>query len=183
MKLLTIVGILIIPLCIYFFAFDSMMYDISFHKSILNPEAVETTKELIAYYSNNEWNAPAIPEFTVQENSHLLDVKKVLLKLDYLKIILFTVLAFALAYGDRRRILFYGSILALLVPLLSFLSFNMLFDTMHRAFFEGNWTFGLESVMLKYYPQEYFAQFALVLAGRAASLSVIILMALRKSSK
>jgi integral membrane protein (TIGR01906 family) len=101
--------------------------------------------------------------YTMQEVSHLEDVKQVMNGIDYVSYGLLLILTLIITYYKKNltKLFRYGGIatcstLALLL-LLNFLNFNTLFTYFHKLFFpQGNWQFPVDSFILQTFPLEFF---------------------------
>ncbi len=117
--------------------------------------------------------------FTAEEKSHLEDVKTAILG----AIISFFILVIALTYcvykGDRHTILKKGSILLIAIIVIAIIvPFDFLFEIFHKIVFpQGNYIFPPDSILIKFYPNEFFATYAISIAILSLIIAAILYLA------
>ncbi len=134
------------------------------YKGVLLFSVFTADQENTIGYLNNKEELKL--DYTQTEISHLEDVKKVMLGLDiffYLALLAIT-LIWTYCKKDKllaQKLLFYGGIASLVLPLLvliaSLISFNASFTAFHQIFFpQGNWSFPADSLLIRTFPLEFF---------------------------
>jgi len=112
-------------------------------------------------------NKADLPEdYTTSEKSHLLDVKKVMQKTDYVFYFVFFISAFIIIYYYKNKqmlkeILYYSGFITLTIIVIILLgiiiNFNFMFEIFHLLLFpQGNWQFPLESLLIRTFPLDFF---------------------------
>ncbi len=150
-KPLLITFTLLLPLFLLLFSYKTILFLYPVTEPQQNAiEFLDGERELVGNYS-------------VQEVSHLEDVKEVMNGLDHVFYGLLLILTLIITYHrkDSRRLFKYGGIatisfLALLL-VIHFLTFDWLFTLFHQIFFpQGNWIFPAESYLIQTFPLSFF---------------------------
>ena len=157
------IGIILFPIVLLLFSFTFLVFNTTFTDYLLNEEAEEPTHQLLKYFQNRA----EMPEiFTEGEQSHLQDVKTIV----WSAIISFFILVIALTYciykGNRYIMLKRGSILLIAIILLAIIiPFDFLFKIFHKIVFpQGNYIFPPDSTLIQFYPNDFFATYAISIA-------------------
>jgi len=108
----------------------------------------------------------SIEGMTLEEESHLGDVRRVMVAIDFVFLVLLFVCAVmvSLYYKKRKELgkLFYwggivSGLVVIVVGLLGVISFNWLFTIFHEIFFpQGNWQFAVDSMLIQTFPLQFF---------------------------
>lgn len=120
-------------------------------------------------------------EFNDAENKHLLDVQSLIQTFEF--ILLGIVVAFAgLAWHNRKDFAdsaFYGATLSLIfIAIVALFPFEHFFQAFHTILFpQGNYAFPEGSLILQYFPEEYFAANAFWIGTVWATASIITIIA------
>ncbi len=123
--------------------------------------------------------------YTAAERSHLQDVQKVMLGVEYVFYGLLLMVTVMLMYHrkDKKeiaRLLKYGGLSTIiavgLILLATLLSFNTSFTLFHQLFFpQGNWQFSAGSILIQTFPLEFFMRVGMTIFILAVVMSSIIL--------
>lgn len=114
--------------------------------------------------------------FTESEVQHMVDVKNLIGFAYILGVVLALILIICLWYlakryaGGVRRALFAGSIVTLVMiaalTVLAMLGWETFFTDFHELFFsQGNWTFSLSDTLIRLYPDQFWIDSAVSIAG------------------
>ncbi len=170
--------VILIPIIIYLVSFGFFIYNEQFYTKLTDKyssipdKAREINKDMIDYFQTGTVPA-SFSEFSEKELSHLDDVRSVinmlfvfLLFASFPFIILIPHIIGRYPYvvytADMRKLIFYGGIIALIIPLLFILlPFDFLFTQMHNIFFaEGTWMFEGNALLVNLYSFDFFLDFA-----------------------
>ncbi|MFA6088742.1 MAG: DUF1461 domain-containing protein [Candidatus Woesearchaeota archaeon] len=161
------VSILIIAI-IFSCCFNYYLYSNSFHKSLItqysnNSTLLEVDKNITRYITGLD-NTLDVP-FNQKEQSHMIDVKKLIIIEQVLTIILLlSFLAICVTgqfeFFKHIKISFFIMIIILLMVLLMSRAFDFIFTVFHKIFFpQGNWQFPADSLMIQTYQEQFFERF------------------------
>ena len=203
--IISILMVLLIPLIIYGFNINSVVFDRNLYKeeflkynvyNNLKEHDVEEINDDVLDYLQSEINNELIKNdfFNEREKTHFLDVKNLIqaiLNIYYFSIILFVLLIiilFILLNFNFKEIakrfliiLMIGSFLTLLDAVLFFLlsnfNFNFVFDFFHKTFFSaGTYTFNPKlENIVVLYPENLFFDFLIKIVANTILSSVITL--------
>jgi len=159
--------------------FSPSLYDaLQQESSVDNEEARQLTRDLIEYFQHPGIDDPSLDILTLEESSHIRDVKLVI----HLLIggLLVSILLFLYAWNmlDGRLTLAVGSILTILtIGIGALIPFDMLFTEFHLVFFApGTWTFPASSALIQAYPFEFFYLFTRRVLGQTLLVASGILL-------
>ena len=165
-KTKTTIAIISFPILCLLLSLYVLRTDTAFTTSLLeNKEAVQPTKQLIEHFYGNA----KIPDvFNEQEKAHLVDVRRLLHYAEYL-LELFAALFVFCAIGNWHKTTKYGTILLAAILLFSAtIQFDSFFTKFHQIFFpQGNWQFPPDSMLIQFYPETFFANYAAAIAIHA----------------
>ncbi len=173
MKLLTILGIMLVPLVFLLGSFSMLVYNAEFHAKLLDQYSLQPELgkkidvQLIEYFKSDSMLPAPIQEFTAEENQHMLDVKIRINQTVNLFLIALTALLLVVYVSDEKRMLFLLGGPLTLVPfaLYGLFSFDYLFDKMHWLLFErGTWLFPPDLLIIQVYTVDFFYYFTLTFA-------------------
>ncbi|MBU0457541.1 MAG: DUF1461 domain-containing protein [Nanoarchaeota archaeon] len=104
--------------------------------------------------------------YTAKEVSHLQDVKKVMISVNYLFYFFLSLTTLIIIYHrndleEIKRLIRFGGIttvlLILFIIMTSIISFNYSFTVFHQIFFpQGNWIFPFDSLLIQTFPLSFF---------------------------
>jgi len=165
-------GIIIFPLFCLLLSFFVLATDPVFSYSLLEREdSIEPTKQLFEYFF---WHAEMPNVFNAEEQKHLQDVKLVI----NIALVLLILLAIALFYiHDWKTSVTHGTLLLFIVLILAvILPFDILFTAFHNiAFPQGGWRFAADSMLINFYPINFFINYAVALAINSLVAALIVL--------
>lgn len=203
--IVSILMILLVPIIIYLYNFNSIAFDKDFYKrefskyniyDNLKNYDIENINNDVLNYLKNDKNSNLIENnfFNEREKTHLLDVKNLIgtiLAIYYFSISLFFLLCIPLIFLLNFKIekivkifllvLLFGSALTLLEAVLLFIlsnfNFDFIFDLFHKTFFIfGTYTFNpVFEKIVILYPQNFFFDFLIRLIASVIISSIIIL--------
>jgi integral membrane protein (TIGR01906 family) len=166
MKTRTIIAFILIPILIFLFSTITVVYDKEFYTNELanlgSSENLVAGHEKIAGYLTDGGNAASLDSvagMTAAEKSHLADVKDLMKDLPILFLVLALVwLTLFNRIKEKRKILLYGGLVAVAIPLLlAIVPFDSIFTLFHQLFFpQGNWMFSPDSLLIQIYPIQFF---------------------------
>ena len=176
MKKETVLIILFCPLLLIFLLLFSYKTTLFF-----TPLTVEQENTLHFLQGKEELKL----EYTVNEISHLNDVKKVMGFMGYFLYGVLVILTGILTYYRKnklylRKLLFYGGIFSVAVILMKLVFILLLFDfsfaIFHSLFFpQGNWQFPADSLLIQTFPQEFFVKIGTIIFVQALFLGMGII--------
>lgn len=138
-------------------------------------------------YLGNLMDGNGDPLFLANEVSHMADVKSII-GITYAAGIVLTLLAILICLylwrryaGGIRRAFFAGSLITLIVMItlavLAVLNFSTFFTDFHELFFaQGNWTFHANDTLIRLYPEQFWMDAGIVIAGLVLITSVVFLI-------
>jgi len=177
MKKSRVVGIILFPIFCVLLSSLVLISDPGFPFALLKTtspvESVQPTHELFQYF----FGLGNIPEvFDASEQSHLADVKHVIVGALLVFVLVTVLLCYSLKKGDVAKIARYGSVVLILMLGASVLvPFDALFTWFHELFFpQGNWVFSASSTLIQFYPFAYFEYFALAIAIHACMVAGVL---------
>ncbi len=136
------------------------------HKPVLAEDAQGADKAVTAFLRTGD--ILYIEEFTLAEQSHLEDVRALILIALY--IIIATIIAillfwFKMSYPEQQGVLLSPLLfLFYMTPMLAIGNFSKLFAQFHQILFpQGNYSFPYDSLLMQTYPEIFFAKMALVI--------------------
>lgn len=204
-SIVSILMILIVPVVIYLYNFNSIAFDENFYKkefskynvyNNLKNNDIENINNDVLNYLQFEKNNNLIENnfFNEREKIHLLDVKdliQIILSIYYfsmisiillvITLIIFLKFNFRIIVKKLLIILAIGNLLTLLDAVLFFLlskfNFNFVFDLFHKTFFSpGTFTFNPElENIVVLYPENLFFDFLVKIISNTILSSIIIL--------
>tara|TARA_B100000315_G_scaffold260259_1_gene320402 strand:- start:1603 stop:2337 length:735 start_codon:yes stop_codon:yes gene_type:complete len=204
-NIISVLMILLVPLILYGFSFNSVAFDNDLYKkeflkynvySYLEDYDIENINGEVLNYLVNEKNPVLIDDdfFNEREKTHLLDVKNLIQNIFviyyfsiFLFIFLIIILSIILNFNFKEIvkkfliILLFGSLLTLLDAvsffLLSNFNFDFTFDVFHKTFFDqGTFTFNPQfENIVVLYPENLFFDFLIMIISNTILSSVIIL--------
>ena len=160
--IISVLSVISLPIIIYLAFWHLIFYDIHLYSQFLTKNnSLNLTIQWLNYFQGKE-KPESIYGFTDLEKQHMQDVKNLVDNLELfffgLIIIFLALLFFA---ENKSAIFFYGGIITMILPIiLYFLPFNFTFDLFHRIFFEGNWQFSSDSLLIQTFPEDFFYNFA-----------------------
>ena len=138
-------------------------------------------------YLGNLVDGNGDPLFLANEVSHMADVKSIV-GITYAAGIVLTVLAILVCLylwrryaGGIRRAFFAGAVITLVVMIaltvLAVLNFGTFFTDFHELFFaQGNWTFHANDTLIRLYPEQFWMDAGIVIAGLVLITSLVFLI-------
>ena len=157
--------LLLVTFCIFI---TILLLLLSYKVALGTTELTNNQDATIKYLVDNQDFAL---NYTINEQSHLEDVKKVMKGLDYLFYLSLLVVTFIITYYKKKKALikklfYYGGISSLifsgLMMLSSLLSFNFTFKMFHKLLFpQGNWLFPIDSLLIQTFPIQFFVTISL----------------------
>lgn len=138
-------------------------------------------------YLGNLVDGNGNPLFLANEVSHMADVKSIV-GITYAAGIVLTLLAILICLylwrryaGGIRRAFFAGSLITLVVMItlavLAVLNFSTFFTDFHELFFaQGNWTFQANDTLIRLYPEQFWMDAGIVIAGLVLITSLVFLI-------
>jgi len=147
--------------------------------------AKELTTQFVDYLRSPSFAAAQIPRLTEKENSHLLDVKKIIFGLQILLLLMLLMLV-VLHNHVMLKVLLYSGIAIFLLPLLLYiLPFDALFLQFHYTFFpQGNWQFdAATTTLVNIYPEEFFMKFFARIVVHGWMIGSVVLYTLNKRKR
>ncbi|MFQ5620290.1 MAG: DUF1461 domain-containing protein [Candidatus Nanoarchaeia archaeon] len=174
--ILTIITVLLGSALLLFY--NESLYTDHLNKVHANPtESIHISKQLIAYFLTNEYISADIPQFTENENIHLLDVKKLMCAIFYLVPISLVIWLFMLTQVNLKRDLaISGASLILILWAGIIIPFPRLWYFFHLVFFpQGNWMFPATSQLIQTYPPQFFALMVQSFGLRSLSAALALL--------
>jgi len=167
---------ILIPFIIIFSSAGSTAFNYSFYKSEFskyNPNIEnreEISKNLISYLKDKDSKETLIQNFTDEEISHLIDVKKLMQNSMFILNILILIAAISsgiLFYINKELFLknigisaIIGGVLTIFALILLYFSlsnFSSVFTGFHTLFFEqGTWTFPASSLLVTLFPEQFW---------------------------
>ena len=170
--------VILIPIIIYLVSFGFFIYNEQFYTKLTDKyssipdKAREMNKDMTDYFQTGTVPA-SFSEFSEKELKHLEDVRSVInLLFVFLLFAMFPFIPliphilgrypYTVYTADMRRLLFYGGIITMILPLLFILlPFDFLFTQMHNTFFaEGTWMFEGNALLINLYSFDFFLDFA-----------------------
>jgi integral membrane protein (TIGR01906 family) len=152
--------VITITFCI-FFTILIMLF--SYKVSLGTTTLTENQQSTISFLDNK---AELNLNYTVNEASHLEDVKGVMKVVDYCFYLSLVVVTFMITANKRKKeiikkLFLYGGVSSLifsgLTLLFTLLSFNFAFTAFHKIFFpQGNWLFPIDSLLIQTFPINFF---------------------------
>ena len=156
-----------------------------------NRETVDTTiSGLIAFFTGKDSVPPAI--FDDNERSHLVDVKVLLDKVRLFLGVVTLLFAFYLTstflspVEKRARLLALGrtlmlggglTLLLIAALVIAAVNFSPFFRLFHEMFFpQGNWSFPMESTLIRLFPWEFFFDLTVAVIARTALVGLLCLI-------
>jgi integral membrane protein (TIGR01906 family) len=142
-------------------------FDVSSESDVENKDKI--IQDLNYFLKHKSAGTNYISSFEQVEQEHLLEVRKIMhifFGLFNLSLIFYLVSIWLLFYIDKKNIiknlgisLFYGGIAAVSVVILFLLlslNFDMLFFLFHKLFFQTQWQFPPDYLLIRLFPQEFF---------------------------
>lgn len=171
---LTVIFPVVLLLFSFFvFAFNQPFYNLLHDR--YSPAGKETTEYVFDYF----FHSKPLPEiFTLNEASHLADVKALIFIVFAFFLLLLILWVVLFAKFSSQRIIFKGSVLTIIVLLATMLfPFDFLFTWFHKVFFfQGNWQFSNDSTLIQAYPFEFFQVFFSVTVITAIIISIFLVV-------
>lgn len=174
---------------LYEYGFDK--YDVSLATGLDSEELREIALEIIDYYNSDE-ELIDVDVYTEREILHMKDVKS-LVRLDYtlqlislIYIILFVVVGFVLKRGQFWRQLVGGMMwggwftisLIVSIGIWALIDFDSLFYLFHIISFNNDlWRLSSADYMLPMFPESFFNDAALFIAGAVILEAIIVMVA------
>lgn len=157
----------------FVFAFNQPFYNLLHDR--YSPAGKETTEHVFDYL----FKGNPLPEiFTLNEASHLADVKALLFA--FFAFFLFLLILWIVLFVrfGSQKVIFKGSILTIIFLLAAmFFPFDFLFTWFHKVFFfQGNWQFSNDSTLIQAYPLEFFQVFFSVTVITAIIISIFLVV-------
>ncbi|MBR9676736.1 DUF1461 domain-containing protein [Candidatus Woesearchaeota archaeon] len=197
--LVAIINFVLLVYTIHFRAvvFNKEFYDRHFDELRYTYENRTIAYSTIYYLQNSETGLPDIPEYTLEEQQHLFDVKKrmsIFLLLPYILLPLELIIIIALFFIKRETfvkhldmIAMHGSGITLLTAGLILVlanNFSLLFNGFHKLLFfpPGSWQFSANSQLLGAFPMQFFYEFAKDYLFLISIFSIVVLGLLIGSS-
>ena len=122
-------------------------------------------------------------DYTINEKSHLQDVKQVMNNFNYLFYFSLLILTLIITYYKKdqkqlKKLFKFGGIttvISLLVLLILILiNFNYTFTIFHKLFFpQGNWIFVADSLLIQTFPIEFFIKISRIIFIQALILGSV----------
>ena len=187
-KYYKILLIILIPIMVYLISLSLLANNAEFYTGLTDEyseipaQAAEMNKDMTSYFSTGMVPA-SFQEFNEKELVHLEDVRRVLKYLNIFLLAILTVFIIMInTVADKRKILFYGGLISVILPLFFLiLPFDMLFTQMHNVFFaEGTWVFDSSVLLVNFYPVSFFFAFAKAIILRGFCLGLVITFLPRK---
>jgi integral membrane protein (TIGR01906 family) len=170
-----VIGIILFPFLCIFLSLFVLISDPAFTYLLLdNPDSVEPTRQLLRYFENKTELSSV---FSSDEQTHLKDVKHLLAYAYYILELLIVVVTFCMLDNWRKVIKWGSAILVLMLLLAAIIPFETFFTSFHKLLFpQGNWMFAIDSTLITFYPQTFFAQYGMAIALNSliAALAFII---------
>lgn len=176
------------------FSFISLLFlTLLSYKIVLSLTSLTDSQQKTIVFLNDE--KPLDLQYTSEEYSHLLDVKKVMRSVDiifYFSMLIFTSIITLTRRNPtlQRKMFKIGGITTtsflLLLVILSIFAFNGLFTLFHQMFFpQGNWIFANDSLLITTFPIEFFIKIArnIFILSLISGTFLIYLSFLKKSEK
>lgn len=167
--------IALIPFIILLTALASVGFNDQFFTKLVqrdsqNPEqALPVTLQLLDYFAGSA----AMPNvFQGKEKTHLIDVKKVIQGWTIAYFLMLIVFISLLPFANLKKAFLLGSLATiLLLFLIEVVPFALSFTAMHNVFFEpGTWQFPANSLLIRYYPETFFANIVSTVFYRSLAL-------------
>lgn len=146
---------------------------LSYNIVLFSTSLTQSQKQAFHFLQSDK---PLSLNFTASEQSHLADVKQVMMAANYIFFGSLLMCLLIVAYYVNKKMPIEKllqsagatTIAVLLIILLFFLvNFNLLFTLFHHLFFpQGNWIFAADSLLIRTFPEEFF---------RGISLKIFIL--------
>lgn len=118
--------------------------------------------------------------------SHMQDVDRVMMFMEYVFYGLLLIGTLLLTYYKRnrkevRRLLKYSGITTVvtvvLLGLVSFLWFDIVFESFHAIFFpQGNWMFPMDSLLIQTFPPKFFVTMTMKIFGIAFGIGIVFIL-------
>ena len=166
-KVLIAVLAVIIPFLIILGAFRLSVFDIESESDVEGRDKI--ISDLVYFLRNKEAGVDYISSFRDVEQEHLLEVKgfiHVLLGLFNFALIVYIAALWLLFYADKKNFLknlgssfFYGGLATSGIVVLLFLAginFDWLFFAFHNLFFQTQWQFPADHLLIRLFPQQFF---------------------------
>jgi|TARA_Y100000310_G_C20645012_1_gene796041 uncharacterized membrane protein len=206
--IISVVMVLLIPIIIYAYNFDSVAFDKDFYqKEFLKQDVYRNldgydvdkiNNDVLNYLESKNNQLIKNNFFTEREKFHLLDVKNLIQKIlvTYyfsliLFLLLFVMLIFLLSFDYKLIVerffvvVFFGSLLTLIDAFLFFLlsniDFNFVFDFFHKMLFSiGTYTFNpdFEKIVVLYPGNLFFAELIKIILKTILSSVIMLLVSL-----
>jgi len=181
-KYFKLILILLIPIIVYLSSFGILVYDSDYYSTLTaeysSVDASQMNKDMVEYFKTGLVPS-SFSEFNEKERVHLKDVRDVIQSLLWVLMASVVLFVFLLRFAkDRQKIIFYGGIITVVLPILFFLPFDLLFTQMHNLFFKpGSWVFASNALLVILYTQNFFFEFAksIILSGFCLGLVITIL--------
>lgn len=190
--------ILLLPLVISFLNFSSVAFDIDFYaeefeqyKPDVN-NSLNISKDLITYLKQPSAGEEYIISFNQQETSHLKDVKSLIQNLFlvlFSSAILIIFVLGAIYYKNRKSpfalfrkiglgLLLGGSttISLLIIFIVLIYNFQSAFVKFHLLFFEGNWQFPADYLLIRLFPEKFFIDVVNLIILKTFITSIIVII-------
>ena len=147
--------------------FHSLIYNHDFIDRLIEKNSIEEAKEPTHQLVNYFQGTDDIPEVFKDEREikHLQDVKKAINASTLLLILSFFIVLLYILFHKKKGLkeifLFSHSFIFIIAIFLVILPFTPLFDLFHKLMFHpGSWLFPANSVLIKFYPETFFQDFA-----------------------
>ena len=189
-KYCKILLIILVPIIVYLMSFGVLVYDSNYYTKLTEKyssiDAASMNKDMVEYFKTG--NVPeSFQDFNEKELVHLEDVRLTINRLIILLMALTVLFIFLLNFTEHKRdVFFYGGIITVILPLLSFLPFDMLFTQMHNLFFaKGTWIFNADALLVNLYPVNFFFSFAktIILTGFCLGVVITFLAGISRKNK
>ncbi len=168
--------------------YSEPFYEHEFSKHNVYSRAIDADSyrdEVLDYLKGWDLENAELAGFNERENSHMLDVKKVIKIVEILLIISTLLMIFSLYFLKKeketfRKILKRTSITIFsvcIIFLFMALFFQLSFDLFHNLFFEqGTWIFSAEDMLIKLFPTGFFLDYFVMIILNSSIISGILLI-------
>lgn len=165
--LIIVFPLFLLLLSAFLLTFNAQFYNLLFELSNAHPQAQEYGQKTLDYLT---YKTNFIQGFQQEEVSHMFEVRDKMFMLN----VLFLILVLVYTFRINRVIIFYGSILNLvMILLLAILPFNFLFTKFHEMLAFDQWQFPGNYVMVQVFNQMFFQYFFLHIIGFSVVLSIV----------
>jgi hypothetical protein len=176
MRLFYYLSLFLIPFIVYLFSVLVFIYADGFYSVVENDASFEEQNHMVFSYIRGTNDALPI-EFQEKEFSHLLDVRKFVISLQYFFVICSLLLSICLYYAKTKSLKYggYGVLGVSGLFILMGIFFRFSFDMFHRLFFEpGTYSFSYDYLIIKIYTEMYFLQSFLFIVFFSSCIGLVL---------